>query len=85
MASDVIDHLTASLRDARDASARAYDREAALLELHGLALDVAARGRMVALTIEALNDSPKSPEERARLRSLIDRAFPAPPTSQEET
>lgn len=72
---DVIDHLEQRLAQLRRANAAGYDREQALVELRSIAIEDATGLNQLHLSAEQLWASPTSPEEHARLRSIVDRAL----------
>lgn len=73
---DVLTHLDSSLRVARIEAAAVFDRVRALEDLRALAHDFAGRVGVSTLTVAQLHQAPSSPEERAKLDSLVERAIP---------
>lgn len=82
-AAGVIGHLDQQLEYQRDANAAGYAREAALVELRSLAIEAAIARNLTDLTPDQLWQWPETPEQRARLRSLVDRAIQPHTTAQE--
>lgn len=79
----VIEHLEQALADQRAENARGYDREAALVELRGFALDLAVSRNQHDITPQQLWAGAETPEDRARLQSLVDRALSNSTTPEE--
>ena len=77
-ADDVVGHVEDTLVEAERAAAAAYDRVAASRELRAVLFDFAGRRGTPQLTLSTLFEIPESIEEDARLRSLIERAYPTP-------
>lgn len=73
---DVLDHLDGELDRARSEAAAAYDRADALADLRSLAHEFAYRDNRARLTVDQLWRAPLNAEEHARLRALVERAFP---------
>lgn len=73
---DVIAHIERALEDQREENSRGFDREAALADLRVLALEAAVARNQAELTPAELWQAGETPKDRARLRSLVDRAFP---------
>lgn len=71
----VIDHFEQQLAEQREQNARGYAREAALVELRSLAVDVATAQNAHDISPGDLWASARTPEQHARLRSLVDRAL----------
>lgn len=83
MSRELIAFVEQMLADQRDANAKGYDREQALVEFRGIALDVATSTNRVDITPDQLWAWAETPEQHARLRSLVDRAFTNPTTPEE--
>lgn len=78
MNADVIQHLEIAIRNQREENAAGYDRERALVELRGIAIDTAVALNRHELSPEQLWAAAETPEQHARLQSLADRALQTP-------
>ena len=77
-ADDVVRHVEDRLSEAERAATAAYDRVAACRELRALLFDFAGRRGTPQIAVSELFEIPASTKEDARLRSLIERAYPTP-------
>ncbi len=73
---DVLVWLEDELAEAREEFACQLDRTNALVEMRSLALTIADREGVVAITAEALGDAVVDEEERALLVALVNRISP---------
>jgi hypothetical protein len=76
--SDFLTWVDGELRTARDDLVELVDRTTALAELRSLALALANRAGVVAVTPDGLVAATEGEEEHARLVGLIYRAVPNP-------
>ncbi len=82
---DVLSYITAELHDVRETAAAVLDRAEALAELLQYADARAGELSQTVLLVEDLHD-PFAPEKtRARVASLVTRAFPPTPTHEVPT
>lgn len=75
---DVVVYVEQLLEEVRSEASDAYDRAAALEELRGLLYSITAERGQPQLTVDEMLRAPSSEQERAHLRSLVDRALPEP-------
>jgi hypothetical protein len=81
---DFLTWVDDELRTARDDLVELVDRTTALAELRSLALAIANRAGVVAVTPDGLVAAAEGEEEHARLVGLIHRAVPNPKGTRDD-